>query len=563
MEHTMSPASPGALAGHAPPDPGSAATGSAVITDPRRQRLVLIAMCTALVAVVGSVSGLNVAQQAMAADLGASQSTLLWIINGYTVALAALLLPLGAIGDRWGRKWLLVGGLVLFSAANLVAAMAASASVVLVARIVAGAGAALIMPVTLSTITSSFPADRKAQAIGIWTGFAGAGGIIGLFASSLIVDELTWPWVFALPIALSAIALVLTVASVGNSKEDHAGRFDIGGSVLSALAIGGLVLGIHEGPEKGWTDPLTVAGIVVGVVALLAFVAWERRQEHPLLDVRVFADRSLAAGSVTLVVVFGIMFGLFLVLLQYLQAVLGYSALRSASGLLPMAVMLMGLSSVAPRLAGRFGNRQMLVAGLGTFTAGLVVLAMMASADGGYWSVLPGLVIIGAGLGLSMTPGTTAITGALPEERQGVASALNDTVRELGGALGVALLGSMLNSGYRSGVSDLAGTLPEGAYEPVREGIGRALAVAGDPATPPDVARDVLATAGEAFVDGWRTSMWFGVALAAGALLYVLLRGPGPEADPGGEVLLVDGSADGPEAAVDADGAPALVPAPA
>lgn len=510
--------------GAAPPRDGD--PGAALVTDPRRQTLVLIAMCTALVAVVASVSGLNVAQQDLALDLGASQSTLLWIINGYTVALAALLLPFGAIGDRWGRKWLLVGGLALFAGANLVAALATTSTLVLGARLVAGAGAALIMPVTLSTITSSFPAERKPQAIGIWTGFAGAGGIIGLFASSIIIDNFTWPWVFALPIVLSIVALGFTLAYVANSREDSSGRFDVGGSILAALAIGGLVLGIHEGPEKGWTDPLTVAGIVVGLLALVAFVAWERRHEHPILDVRVFADRSLAAGSVTLLVVFGIMFGLFLVLIQYLQAVLGYSAIRSASGLMPMAVVLMTFSSIAPRLAARLGTRRMLVVGLGAFTAGLVLLATLASAEGGYWSVLPGLLVVGLGLGLSMTPGTTAITGALPEEQQGVASALNDTVRELGGAIGVALLGSMLNSGYRSGVAGLEGTIPSQAFEPVREGIGGAIAVAGAPATPPRTGEAILTTARDAFVDGWQLSLWVGVAIAVSALVFVIVRGP-------------------------------------
>ncbi len=510
----------------------------AVLVDPRRRRFVLIAMCVALVAVVASVSGLNVAQQALSTDLGATQSDLLWVINGYTIALAALLLPLGAIGDRWGRKWLLVGGLVVFAGAGLAAATATSVTMLLVARIVGGAGAALIMPVTLSTITATFPAEEKARAIGIWSGFAGAGGIIGLFASSLIVDDFTWPWVFALPIVLAAVALGLTLAFVTNSREHHDGRFDVAGSILSALAIGGLVLGIHEGPEQGWTAPLTVAGMLVGLVALAAFVAWELRQDHPLLNVRVFANRSLAAGSVTLLVVFGIMFGIFLVLLQFLQAVVGFTALRSAAGLLPMAVVMMGLSSTAPRLAERFGNRRLLVVGLSTFTAGLAIMATTASADGGYLSIVPGLFVLSVGIGLSMTPGTTAITGSLPPEEQGVASALNDTVRELGGALGVALLGSLLNSGYRGGVSSLQASLPAEAYEGVREGIGGALAVAGTPGAPPQASAALLDTAREAFMDGWRTSMWVGVAMAGAALVFVLVRGMEADAEaPAGALL--------------------------
>jgi MFS family permease len=226
-----------------------------VVADPRRRRLILLAMCVALVAVVASVSGLNVAQQAMAADLGASQSALLWIINGYTIALASLLLPLGAVGDRWGRKRLLVGGLVVFTGANLVAALAGSTDVLLAARVAAGVGAAMVMPITLSVITSSFPTAEKPRAVALWAGFSGAGAIIGLFASSAIVDLATWPWVFALPVVMGVAALALSVVAVPDSREAAHARFDLGGSVLSAVAIGGLVLGIHEGPERGWADP--------------------------------------------------------------------------------------------------------------------------------------------------------------------------------------------------------------------------------------------------------------------------------------------------------------------
>ncbi len=528
-----------------------------VLTDPRKQRQVLITVLLALVTVVASVSGLNVAQQSLAADLGASQSTLLWMINGYTVTLAALLLPLGAVGDRWGRKWLLVGGLVVFGAASLVAAFADTSAVVVAARVVAGAGAALIMPVTLSTITSSFPPDKKAGAVGIWSGFAAAGGIIGLVVSAFIVDAVSWRWVFAMPIALSAVAVVCTLLFISNTREHQVGRFDLTGSVLSVVGIGALVLGIHEGPDKGWSDPLAIAGVGIGVVALLAFAVWELRHPNPLLNIRVFRNRSLAAGSVTLLAVFGAMFGLFLLLVQFLQAVLGYTAIRSTSGLLPMAAMMMGFSSFAPKLITRLGTRRVLLLGLSVFMLALVLLAVLASSDGGYLSLLPGLLLGGAGLGLSMTPATTAITGALPEDEQGVASALNDTMRELGGAVGVALLGSILNSGYRTGVSDLEGTLPAAAYEPIREGIGGALAVAGAPTTSAEAAATILSTAREAFIDGWAVSMWVGVAMGAAALLFVIFRGPRDDVDEYREAVVDVSTSD----AIDEPNGVSVVPA--
>lgn len=498
----------------------------AVVTiDKRRQRNILIAMCTALIAVIASVSGLNVAQQQLAVDLGATQGTVLWIINAYTVALAALLMPIGAIGDRWGRKPVLLVGLALFGLASLGAAFATSAGFMIVARIVAGAGAAMIMPVTLSVITSSFPAEDRAQAIGIWAGFAGSGGLIGLFVSSFMVDVLSWRWLFALPVVLVAVAAAMAVRHVPNSREHSEHPFDTFGSVLSAVAIGGLVLGIHEGPERGWSDPFTLLGLGLGVIALLAFIAWERRRREPLLDIGAFRNRGLAAGSLTLLIVFAVMFGIFLVLFPFFQAVLGWSALASAVALLPMAVMMMPTSTLAPKVAERFGSRRTMIAGVAIFSTGLATLALRASVEGGYMSVLPGLLIIGFGMGLTMTPSTAAITETLPADKQGVASALNDTSREVGGAVGVALLGSILSAGYRSAIDPALDDLPAELAEPAREGIGSAFAVA---ARAGARGPEIIDAAKHAFVQGWVSSMWIGVGMAAVALVYLVVRGPRP-----------------------------------
>ena len=495
----------------------------ALVTDPRRQRNILIAMCLALTAVVASVSGLNVAQQDLAIELGASQTDLLWIINGYTMALAALLLPIGAIGDRWGRKPVLVLGLALFAAANLLGSQASGVEVLIGSRVLAGVAAAMIMPVTLSVITSTFPPEGRAKAIGIWSGFAGAGGIIGLFVSSFIVDNLTWPWLFAMPIVLALSAFVMTLGSVANSSEHQEGRFDVVGSIASALAIGGLVLGIHEGPEKGWSDPIAMAGLVVGIVGLAVFVWWELRQDHPLLDIRLFRHRGLAAGSVTLLVVFAVMFGVFLVLPQFTQAVLGYSAIKSATALLPMVVVMMPLSAIAPVLAQRFGTRRVLITGVSLFVTGLVLLAVLVSADGGYWSVLPGLIVLSVGIGLCMSPSTAVITESLPAAKQGVASALNDTVRELGGAIGIALLGSVVSSGYQSSISSATGGLPPDLAHRVEEGIGGAFGAAAELGAD---APAIISAAQDALVEGWQVSMWVGAAMASLVLVYLIVRGP-------------------------------------
>ncbi|MCU1504239.1 MAG: putative drug resistance transporter [Ilumatobacteraceae bacterium] len=487
------------------------------VADPRRRTMILVAMCVALIAVIASVSGLNVAQQQLAADIGATQSQLLWVINGYTIALAALLLPVGAIGDRWGRKHILIAGLGVFTVANLLASIASSPMQLIAFRVLGGVGAAMIMPVTLSVITSSFPEEERGRAVGIWAGVAGAGGILGLISSAILVDNFTWPWLFAGPIALAALAGVMTFRFVPHSREHVEGRFDTGGSILSALGVGGLVLGIHEGPEHGWGSSLAVAGLLVGVLAAAAFVRWELRQERPLIDLRVFSNRSLAGGSVSLLVTFAVLTGLFLAVVQFMQAVLGYSALRASVALLPMAAMMMPLSTVAPSLSQRFGLRTMLTAGSLCIAAGLAMLGIFSTVDGGYLPILPGLLVMGLGVGLSMSPGTTAITASLPAEHQGVASALNDTVREFGGALGVALMGSLLSAGYSSNIVSATVGLPTDAAATVKEGIGGAFSVAPQLG---DRGPGVIEAARSAFVDGWRLSMWVAAGLLIAAAIF-------------------------------------------
>lgn len=502
-------------------------------TDKRTQRRILIAMITALVAVIGAMSGLNVAQQELAISLGASQGDVLWIINAYTLALAALLLPVGAIGDRYGRKTVLIAGLGVFAVSTVAAILATSVAMMIAARVVAGVGAAMIMPVTLSIITASFPAEDRGKAVGIWAAFAGGGSMISMFVSAFTVDVLTWRWVFALPLVLVAVSAVMTTKFAPNSLEHSRHRFDTVGSVLSAIAIGGLVLGVHEGPEVGWTAPLTVVSLVAGAVAIAAFVVWERRQAAPLLDISAFQDRSLTAGTVTLVIVFAVMFGVFLVLFPFFQAVLGWSALHSAAGMLPMTLMMMPVSTIAPRVAARIGSRHTMMMGVAIFALGLAALSLRASVEGGYLSVLPGLLLMGLGMGFTMTPATTAITESLPADKQGVASALNDTSRELGGAVGIALLGSVLSSGYRSAAKPLLEGVPAQLAEPAGEGIGKAFGVVAEltsnPDTDPGLLQQVptiISAAKHAFVDGWVNSMWLGVGMAAIAFVFLAVRGP-------------------------------------
>jgi EmrB/QacA subfamily drug resistance transporter len=499
--------------------PGGAA--GATVSDARRRRSILIAVCIALMAVIASVTGLNVAQPDLAIAFDASQSTVLWIINIYTLTLAALLLPLGALGDRWGRKPVLLVGLIVFGAANVAAGLAPSAEVMLAARVLGGVGAAMIMPVTLAVITSTFPKEERGRAIGVWTGVAGGGGILGMFLSAALVDAASWRYLFLLPVALVVVAFVMARRSVPNSRERSQHSFDTVGSLTSLVAVVGLIFFLQEGPERGWTAFVTLVSLLVGVMGTIGFVVWELRHRSPLLEVRLFRERGLAGGAVVLLVVFGVQAGISVVLYPFFQGVFGWSGLLSTVALMPMAGLMMVTSGLAPRLAERTGARATMAAGVFLAGAGLALMAALVSVDGGYLAVLPGMLAMGLGMGLSMPPATEAITSALPRERQGVASALNDVTREFGTALGVALLGALLSAGYRSAIDSRLDGVPSDTAGTAREGLANALEVAEGAG-----AQALVRAAQESFVDGWQTAMWAGVALMAVLFAYILTRGP-------------------------------------
>ncbi|WP_120004969.1 MFS transporter [Nesterenkonia muleiensis] len=503
--------------------PAATADTAPVIDDPRRRRAILWAVCIALMAVVASVSGLNVAQPQLATTFDASQGQVLWIINTYTLTLAALLLPLGAAGDRLGRKPVLTAGLAVFGLANIAAAIAPTAEIMLTARLLSGIGAAMIMPVTLSVITSSFPDKERSKAIGMWTAVAGGGGILGMYLSALLVDLVTWRWLFALPIALTLASVLISVSSVPNSREPSPGRFDLLGALTSIIAAVGFTYALHEAPSLGWTDPVVLVPLIAAVNATIVFVLWELRTPFPLLDIRHFRTRGLSSGTTLLLVLFGVQGGVSLVLYPFFQVVLGWSGLLATLGLMPMALLMMLASGLAPRLAARIDARASMVTGLSIATGGLALMASLVSASGGYLSVLPGLIAMGLGAGLAMTPSTEAITSSLPREQQGVASALNDLTRELGAALGIALLGGLLVAGYQSAISSRLTGVPADLADTASEGIANATAVSLEAG---EHAEQILTAAQDAFIAGWQHAMWAGVAVMAVLVLFIILRGP-------------------------------------
>ena len=498
-------------------------TAAAPTLDSRRTRAVLAVVALALMTVVSAVSGLNVALPDLARETGASQTQVTWIVDAYTVVFAGLLLLAGALGDRFGRKHLLTIGLVVFGAAALAGSLTDDPAALVAVRAVMGLGAAGIMPTTLSVITTSFPVEERPKAIGVWVGVAGGGAVLGLFATGLLLEWFAWNSFFVLNVVLAALALAGTLAVVPNSVDPAADRLDVVGGLLSLVAVSGVVLGIIEGPERGWADPVTLAALAAGVGAAVVFVLWELRHPRPLLDPRLFRLRGFSAGSLAIGIQFFASFGLFFTVLQYLQFVADLSPLMAAVCLLPLPVVMIPLARNAPRIAARVGYRRIAPVGLVLTAAGLLVVATVGT-DFVYVWFAAGLVVFAMGMALAGTPSTTAITEALPHHKQGVASAVNDTARELGSALGIAILGSALNQAYRDGMLGAVGALPAQTRDaalssiafissPQVEGAGAAAA-------------PVVEAARQSFVDGVHAALVIAAVVALAGAVAVLLVAP-------------------------------------
>ncbi|MET0921305.1 MAG: MFS transporter [Acidimicrobiia bacterium] len=516
----------------------------------KNRNLILAAMCLALVMVVAGVSMLANSLPDLAADLGASQSSQQWIVDAYALTLAALLLPAGALGDRYGRRGALIAGVALFGIGAAFCATAGSSNELIAFRALMGVGAALLMPGTLSTITSVFPAEERAKAVGIWAGFAGAGGTLGILVSGALLEEFYWGATFVMSAILAAIAFVAIVALVPSTKSSEHVGLDPVGAVLSALGIGLLVLGIIEGPGRGWTDPLTLVGVIGGVILLVAFVFAELRSDAPLLDPRLFKHHGFATGSASLFLQFFAMFGFFLVSLQFLQLVLGYSTFTAALALMPMTVVMLPLSVVSGTLSEKYGHK--LVGGLGLFVSaiGFGLFALLGTGSG-FLAFMLCTLVIGAGAALAMTPATNAIVSSLPRSKQGVASAVNDTARELGAAFGIAILGSAFNTGYRNSIDAKLGDLPPTIADQAREAPAIAAQIAGGLSKGGNA---LLDASRDAFVVGMRAALLVGVGLLLIGALFVWLRGASHD-----EEILEDELDAAADVASDAIVAPATV----
>lgn len=468
---------------------------------------------------------INVALPRMVSDLGATAAQLQWVVAAYTVVFAGLLLTAGTLGDRFGRRPALAAGLFTFMAGSVVSAVAGSTTMLIVGRGVMGVGGALIMPTTLAILVNAFGDPReRAKAIATWTAASGAGIALGPIVGGALMRSFSWSSVFWINVPLLALAFVGTLHLVPDSRDPMATRLDPVGALLSITAVSSLVYAVIEGPERGWTTTPTMASFIVAAVAGGLFVRWELHRDEPMLDMRLFANRGFSAGSLALAMLFFAMAGTVFLQAQYLQFILGYTPLVAGAALVPAALGMIFGTGVGAHVAASFGGRTAVVAGTLFAAAGVAVQAALI----GGTSYLPtgvGLLLFGLGAGIAMPAATDLIMSTLPPARAGVGSAVNDTVRELGGALGVAVIGTVAASTYASNLDafDRIGAVPENLRAVVTDNIGAAL----------DVSQhlggsggDIAAAARNAFVTSMSSSLWVGVALAALAAVIAFVHLP-------------------------------------
>jgi EmrB/QacA subfamily drug resistance transporter len=489
--------------------------------DPRRW-LVLCVMCLSLLLIVMDNTIVNVAIPTLQRDLGASTSQLQWVVDAYILVFAGLLLTMGALGDRFGRRGALAIGLSVMGVASILSAFANSADQLIATRALMGVGGALIMPATLSIITNVFT-DRKerAQAIAIWSATAGAAVAIGPVTGGWLLEHFWWGSVFLVNVPVVAVALLLGQLFVPTSRDPSAPPVDVPGALLSIAGLVALVWAIIEGPG-GWSDPEILGGFALAVVLLGAFVVWERRTRFPMLDMSFFRNPRFSAASGAIMLTFFAMFGSLFLLTQFLQSVLGYTALEAGVRLLPMAAVMMVLSPLSAKVVERIGSKVVVGTGLSVAAVGLV-MASRLTAGASYPEVLASLVVLAAGMALVMPPATESIMGSLPPAKAGVGSAVNDTTREVGGALGVAVLGSVMSSTYGPRVTDAVGGLPVASEQAnaIRDQIGAAMEAAGRIGGEPG--RLLADVASRGFADGMSTAFLIGAAaLVLGAVIVAL-----------------------------------------
>ncbi|WP_027860896.1 MFS transporter [Marmoricola sp. URHB0036] len=442
---------------------------------------ILVTVCAAVLAINLDTTIVNVALPTISDRLDAGTRQLQWIVDGYNLAFAGLVLAAGSLSDKFGRRPALIIGLLGFAAASAAGAIVTDAGALVAARFGMGAFAALIFPTTLSIISNTFPERReRAAALGVWGAVVGIGVAAGPVVGGLLLEHFAWGSVFWALVPLALVTAVAAYFLVPESRDPGVPRLDLPGLAVSVVMLGTLTWTIIEAPEHGWSSAATLAGFAVSALALVAFVVRERRTSHPMLDVSLFRDPRFSAASGAVTITFFALFGFIFLITQYFQFVRGYGTLSTGARILPVALSIAVASVVGAVLAPRIGTKAVVTTGLVFFGTAFWWISTV-SVDASYAGVIvPQMVLMGLGMGLISTPATESILLVLPPARAGVGSAVNDATRELGGTLGVAVVGSLFASLYADHLADGAfARLPGAALAQAQDSVGAALAISG------------------------------------------------------------------------------------
>lgn len=470
-----------------------------------RRWWILGTLCLTLLGVMLANSSLNMALPLMATDLKLTQLELTWVVNVYTLVFASLLFIAGAVGDRYGRKIAMQVGLAIFTAGSLYAGfLAQTGTELIISRIVMGIGGAFVMPTTLSIINNTFPKGERARAVAIWGAVAGVGMMFGSIISGILLEHFSWHSLFYFSAIIAVIGLVANQYLAHESKDEEQTPVDWLGGVFSAIGIFGVVYGITEAPSVGIDDPLVLISLIGGAVAVTTFIFWELKTKTPMLDMKLFKNRGFAVSSLTLTLVFLAMSGVFFSMSQVMQLVIGYTPLESSLLMIPLMLPMMFISPLVPNVVKKFGARLTISIGLVLTAAAFVVMTTWTK-DMTYWHLFGTMAIMMLGITFAMTPGTNILMASVPRNRSGMGSAMNDTTRELGGALGVAVLGAILSATYTEKIAATVSHFPA----QVREGLESSLAVALQVAQKlGPAATDVSNKAMDAFMSGMSHAAW-------------------------------------------------------
>ena len=461
-----------------------------LLSEEARKWWTLAAVAFGLFMIMLDNTVVNVALPSMARDLGIGLSELEWIVTGYALTFASLMLTGGKLADLLGRRLIFVTGLVIFTASSLACGLADSGEVLIGARVVQGAGAALMNPATLSIIAATFPPRQRGTAIGIWAGVSALALAIGPFVGGLLTEHLDWSWIFFVNVPIGILAIVASFVLIPESKDESAEqRLDLPGLLTSGIGLFAFTYGLIEANTYGWTSARIIGAFVVAAAMLTAFVLLEMRQRLPMLDLSLFKNRTYTGANIAVLLVALAMFGVFFFVSLYMQGILGFSAVQTGAAFLPMTVLIILVAPIAGRTSDRIGSRWLMTAGMLLVASQLLYFSRLDE-HSTFWNLLPGLLVGGAGMALVMTPSAAAAVRALPVDKSGVGSAVLNASRQVGGSMGIALMGAIM----AHQVGGLTG---------------------------PEVFRDP-----ERFVDGFSTTLLVAalIALAGAVVSFVLVR---------------------------------------